>query len=77
MDAGFFGVIAYLIAMVIIPPEPKAKGTARAKENESSVEQDERFVDISLRYWVTNTIGNFWPLTLIFLGIFLLSRRSS
>lgn len=139
--AHIFGVIAYIIAMVIIPPESKKassfspleksskevgegtveESTVKAEDTETISEREslvavngknpgdreleeidseerkrkfslllglilisvgallliERFVDINLRFWLSNTIGNFWPILLIGLGIFLLSRRSS
>jgi phage shock protein PspC (stress-responsive transcriptional regulator) len=36
----------------------------------------ERFVDLNLRVWLSTAIGNFWPVLLIALGVFLLSRRN-
>lgn len=105
MGAGFFGVIAYLIAMVIIPRELRESSEVVNEKNQGDKELEEidseerkrkfslllgliligvggfllieRFVGINVRFWISNTLGNFWPVLLIGLGIFLLSKRSS
>jgi phage shock protein C len=108
-SAGGFGILAYLIAMLIIPRESDQRESTSVRhtnntDDDATDEQQtysgkrknklslllgllliifggvlllERFIGINLRALFSEIQTYLWPLLLIGLGVFLLSRRRS